>query len=114
MDLRPMFVSQLRHGLDLDNDLVKAMEVGLVSLLERPPFVRELEFRLRTEWNATSFELDFETFLVHRLLEAGTLVVVDLEASPDDGVCLVFEQDFHRTSPEGVSRSATKSRPAAV
>jgi hypothetical protein len=106
-----MFVGQLPYGFDLDNGFVKAMEVGPVGLLERPIFRRQLEFRLTTEWNATQFELDFETFLVHRFQEAGTLVVVDLEAGPDDGVCLVFEQDFHWSSPEEVNHKSHQSKP---
>jgi hypothetical protein len=59
---------------------------------------RQLEFRLGEEGNAPQFEFDLEAFLVDRIEEPRALFVVDFETRPDDGVSLVFEKDFHRSS----------------
>jgi len=98
VDLGPMFVGKCGDGFDLDNDLPVAVEVRLVSLHEGPTFVCQLELRLGEERNAPQFEFDLEAFLVDRLEEPRALVVVDFETRPDDGVSLVFEKDFHRSS----------------
>ena len=49
VDLGPVFVSQLRDGLDLHDDFIETSEVGLIGLLERPTLVGQLEFRLGDE-----------------------------------------------------------------
>jgi hypothetical protein len=93
-----MIIGEFGDGFDLDDDLPVAVEVRLVGLHEGPTFVCQLELRLGEERNAPQFEFDLETFLVDRLEEPRALIVVDFETRPDDGVSLVFEKDFHRSS----------------
>ena len=48
---------------------------------------------------AREAELDFQAFLVYPLKEAGSLVVIHLETSPDDRIGFVFEDNiWHGTS----------------
>jgi hypothetical protein len=93
-----MIINELGDGFDLDNDHPVAVEVGLVGLHEGPTFVCRLEFCLGEERNAPQFEFDLQAFLVDRLEEPRALIVLDVETRPDDGVSLVFEKDFHRSS----------------
>ena len=52
-ELCPMFVAKLIDGLELDNDLIKAEQVGYVSLLNGLALVENRQFFPGLEGNAT-------------------------------------------------------------
>lgn len=94
--LSAVFVCQLLHRLDFQDDLVETQEVRLVLLLQGPAFVFQLQARLLTEQNSLFFEFKCQTLLVHGLDEPVALVLVCLEASAHDPVALVPENDSIR------------------
>src|SRR6266511_425315 len=99
VDLRTVFVIQVRNGLDLDDDLLKADEVRLVRLLQPPLLVSEGQLSLRQKWNSPQSEFNLKAFLVDGLQKSAAHFVVHLEASPEDHIRFLFEDQLHSLSP---------------
>ena len=89
-DLRFVPAVQFLHGLDLDDDLAVAHEVGNVEPAVAAA-IQDVQFLLRLERNAAVAELGFERLLVDVFEEAWAERFVDGEDCAPDGVCLVLE-----------------------
>jgi hypothetical protein len=95
-----VIVADFADGLDLDDDLTEADEIGNVCLHQLK--LLELQFKrsFRNEGNPAKPELKSETLLINRLQDSKSHDVVDLKTSAHDLKALFFEQDIsHVSSP---------------
>ena len=79
-------------GFEFHDNLAKANQVGLVLGTELPSFVGEFEFGLGHKQDSLHLKLDLQTFLIDRFKKPAALLLVNLEARPDDGVAFLFEK----------------------
>src|SRR5208283_3026809 len=90
-----MFVAQLRHRFDFEDDLPEAHEVRLVPVFQRPIFISQYKLSLWSERNSTKVEFDLQALLINRFEESRSLDLVDLKASPHDPITLIRKQNHN-------------------
>src|SRR5271157_1278641 len=95
VNLGAMFVAQLRHRFDFEDDLPEAHEVRLVPMFQRPIFISQYKLSLWSERNSTKVEFDLQTLLINRFQKPRSLDLVDLKASPHDPITLVRKQNHN-------------------
>src|SRR5271157_5651448 len=95
MNLGAMFVAELRHRFDFEDDLPEAHEVRLIAMFQRPIFISQYKLSLRSERNSTNAEFDLQALLINRFQKPRSLDLVDLKASPHDPITLVRKQNHN-------------------
>ena len=92
-NLSTVRVHKTLHGFDLENDSSEADKVRNEFLHQPLPFVLKGQLRVRNGRESSQSQLDLQTLLVNGLLEATPLLLVNLKASTQDGVTLLFIND---------------------
>jgi len=90
--LRTVFVGQGGDRLNLHNHLIEAEKVGDEALCQRVPLVGQGKLFLSIEPNVLHPQFDLKAFLVNRLRETASLLVVDLKAGTDQAVGLLLQR----------------------
>src|SRR5437667_6076827 len=93
-NLSAMLVSEFSDGLQLYNYFVVAEKIGKILLAENSASILKRQSGLRDRRYATMFELDAETFPVHRLIKAAPLVFINFEARANNGITFIFEDQI--------------------
>ncbi len=65
-------------------------------MAENPPSVLQRLSRLGDCGYAAMLEFDAKTFLIHRLVKAAALVFVNFEASANNGITFLLEDEVWR------------------
>src|SRR5271157_2337289 len=99
MNLGAMFVAELRHRFDFEDDLPEAHEVRLIAMFQRPIFISQYKLSLRSQRNSTNGEFDLQALLINRFKKPRSLDLVDLKASPHDPITLIRKQDHNPSLP---------------
>jgi hypothetical protein len=95
-NLSAMLVSEFGDRLQFDDYFVVADKIREIFLAENSTSVLQGQSRLRDRWNAGMLEFNAETFLIYRLVKAAALVFVNFEASANNGIRFVFEDEVWR------------------
>ena len=93
-DLSAMLIRQLADSLD--NDFLVADKIGKVFLVEDSTSILEGQSWQGDRWNMRMPEFNVEAFLINRLVESAALIFVHFEASTDNGVAFVLENEVGR------------------
>jgi hypothetical protein len=88
--LRTVFVDQLGHRLDLNDDLVETDIIRLVLLLQFLSLILQGQHLLGGKRNATFLEFYCETFLIDTLEKTAAHRFICLKASTDDSKTFFF------------------------
>src|SRR5271157_2375098 len=99
VNLGAMFVAQLRHRFDFEDDLPEANEVRLVPMFQRPIFISQYKLSLRSERNSTKVEFDLQALLINRLQKLSSLDLINLKARPHDPITFIRKQDHNPSLP---------------
>src|SRR6267143_7040131 len=89
-----MLVGQFGDGLQFDNYFVVAHKIGQIFLAQDSPSVLQGQSRLRDCWDSAMLKFNAETFLIHGLVKATALVLVNLEAGANDRLTLILEDEI--------------------
>jgi len=92
-NLSSMLVSEFGNRLQLDDYLAVANRISEIFLAKDSASILEGQCRLRDCWNAAILEFNAETFLVNRLVKAAALVFVNFEASANNGITFILEDE---------------------
>ena len=95
-DLSAMLIRQLADSLQLDNDFLVADKIGKVFLVEDSTSILEGQSWQGDRWNMRMLEFNVEAFLINRLVKSAALIFVHFEASTDNGVAFVLENEVGR------------------
>ena len=95
--LSPVLIGECRHSLQLDNNLLETNEVRFVPLPQNLATLSQFQFLLGQERYLLKSKFDLATLLVDRLQQAAPFIFVDIEAGPNDGIALLFEQDLRHS-----------------
>ena len=93
-NLGAMLFAKLVNGLDFDNYLAMADEVGDIRLLYGTAFVEYPEFSFRLKWYTAHGEFALQALLVHLFPEAVSELTVDLVDCAANGAALLFEHEL--------------------
>ena len=93
-NLRPMFVTQRRCGLELEKDFVVANEIGTERLNKRATAVLQSVRRFGAKRNALEFKFNLQAFVVNRFVKPASLVLIDRETGAHDYVAFMFINQF--------------------
>src|ERR1035437_6949130 len=97
--LRPVLIHEIGNGLEFQNDLSETNKIGLVALPERTAAIRQRQRRLRHCRQLLKLKLNLHAFLIDRLQEPATFVLVHRETAAHDGVHLfLVDQILNRVS----------------
>jgi hypothetical protein len=94
VNLSPVFVAQLLHSLDLDNDRIVTQEIGLVGGFKLAAFILENQLLVGYEGETIVPQFPLQTFLIDGLQKTASHLIVHLEACPDDPITLVLINDL--------------------
>ena len=83
-DLRPVFIGQSAHGLELDNYCAETNEIRPVGLPQGPPLVTQANLFLGQKLNALTGQLQFQALLIYRLNEPTPLFLIDLKTRSEN------------------------------
>ena len=86
-----MLVSDFAGGLEFNDYLVVADKVGEIFLVENSTSIFQRQSGLRDCGNPAMLEFNSETFLVNRFVEPAAFILVNFEASTNDRVALILE-----------------------
>ena len=87
-----MLIRKIRNGLEFENDLVIAEDIGNVCLRNRFALVIDRQFFLCFKGNVARVEFAFHALLVDFLMPAVPHMFVHLEDCALNGVDLVLEK----------------------
>jgi len=90
-NLRTMFVRQQFDGLEFDDDLAVAGDVGNVDVPKPLTPIIEMDFHLRIIRNALVAKLDFKAFLIDWFHKSMPFVLINIQACSDGKIRLFFE-----------------------
>ncbi len=88
--LSTVLIGQLLHGLQFQDDLLKAYEVRFVLLAQRVPLVLQCEGLLWYKGYLPQPEFDLQALLIYWFQKSTAFFPVDFIACPDDLVGFLF------------------------
>jgi len=86
LHLGSMFIRQLCHRFEFEDDLLKTNEVRNVGREQRSAFVFQGQRSLGNVQNALEAQFKFHTLLVNRLKKSAAFLSINFEASTSDFV----------------------------
>ena len=88
-NLGAMFIGQLGHRLEFQDDFLEANDVWDEGMLEPSSFVEQWKLILGVEWDAQKFKFSFKTFLIDGFSESAAFDLIDLKARTTNAVRFV-------------------------